>query len=194
MIPNHIQKLYEQGRWDILTLLFRRAWDATADKTLVEQRENVEMLKRYFTALTQRPAFKSDNAKWDAQIAKYVAVLGYDNLAEDIRSAIVKYKPQSMLFFIFRADGRTTRWEMLYRRFLEKEYLERKNEYKKGWDDLQKTVNLKAIEPMWVIDARTRHKTLKSMLPTAKIDEKKFYQREITKIENQLTHHGYKID
>ncbi|HHL71349.1 MAG TPA: hypothetical protein ENJ29_02460 [Bacteroidetes bacterium] len=196
-VPKEIERLYEQEKWPELILVFRKKWDEKGWLYLKQNKNAVQRVKQEFTRLTRRPPYNHiGNARyWDEQIGKFCARLGVKALIEDMRAAVPKYKPRSIVYFLFGSGGKASRWEMLLRQQIARELQEQKEKDNEAYQALYRLLGFAPAKPVqsvpdWVLDARKRLRALQQT-PVDCVAQMRELEREISRIKHNLKVHGY---
>jgi hypothetical protein len=191
-IPESIHMLFRMRRWGVLSIIFTRAHQESAS-AIAYNKTAVERVKSTFTELTGYKPYTSHEEKWDAILARLVDHAGPDALIADIESAR-RYQPRSLLFFIYRADGKASRWQMLVDQLYKDKHEKDKQELLFAWQDIKDIVSVQSLhtEPTWVVSAKKRLELLQNMRLKVSANERAKYDRETATIQARLSANGYK--
>jgi hypothetical protein len=155
-----IGKLLEEKRYPELVYFVRKLWDKEGWLYLKRNKNAVERVKCEFTRLTGKAPYTSmgDTTRWDQQIARYVDRLGVKAIIDDMQQAKLRYKPKSILYFIYSSGQMPCRWENLVLDQVEAEAERAKKEENEMASALAKYIGLPdlAVEPDWVLNAKIR--------------------------------------
>lgn len=168
-IPKELEYLISGKRWAELMIYARYMWDQQAWLANKRNKNAVARIKQEFTRLTRKPPYyQGTNAKyWDEQIAKYVDRLGVKAIIDDMRIVIPKYKPRSIIYFLYTGDNKASRWEMLLRDKIAEEMKAQKDLDNEAYAAMAKVFGfeLRRMEskPQWITDAEKRLKTLEQL-------------------------------
>lgn len=201
-IPNIVARLYAERNWPMLIYYFRGCWNEQSWLYLKRNGNAVKRIKDEFTRLTGRPAYSpATNAKhWDQEIAKYAERLGVAALIDDMRLAVAKYEPKSIIYFL-HASG-ACRWEMLLMDKIQEEIRQRQHEDNSAYADMAKlfpSVVVKKVEPEWVAVAKKRRQQIAIIMQNylntetaaMPLSEMRDLKIELERINQNLTKFGY---
>lgn len=153
------QKLLDERKFPELIYIVRRLWDDFGWLYLKRNRNAVDRVKEEFVKLTghQPYASTSSSDRWDQQIAKYVDRLGVKVLIDDMRLAVRRFNPNSIVYFLHSSGNMPCRWENLLLDDIETKSKRDKQKEKKFFENLARDLGLnKQTEPTWVKVARER--------------------------------------
>lgn len=200
MIPEHLQKLYDQERWDELYYYFRKKSEEKNWLYLKKYRNAVDRVKAAFVEIFGGPAYGPGTSThfFDEKIAFFCDRLGVAALIDDFKLAKAKYgNIKSIVYFLHSGKG-ASRWEMLHVAKLERDWEQFKAKEKKETEEFAKKITINraaAQEPDWVIAARKRYNQLQQQAASLTLTSDQLYQlqREMSKIVNNFKKFNYQL-
>lgn len=195
MIPDLVQKWWDEKNYDLLAHVFRNMAAGRRSYYLRRNRNAVERVKDEFVRLFKRPhgCGAVMQGRLHEEIARYVHHLGVKTLIDDMRSAAVKYHPQSLLWFIMRSDHQASRWEMLLSVKLEEDAKAEKNAYADLWNGIRSDLRLQSVTPEWVVSAKKEWRRLEMESKRQRGTEYLQSTRSMKAIEARLENAGFSI-
>jgi len=187
---NIVTQLIEKRQWWDLVYLFRRLWYEDGDLYHRRQKNAVACIIQEYENLSGQKIQLT--LRTCQRVATYVDRVGVAALIDDMHEAFKKHKPKSIFYFIHRADGQSSRWEMLVMDEINKEAAEEKASFNQIADELNLIVG-KKVEPSWVRTARGKLKHLRHQLQRKGGIERIKIQNHINAIESRLINQGFKI-
>jgi hypothetical protein len=199
----------------IITAIRAKRWSTV--KTFAQKRWNEDGYvaeKRWGTAVTRildkfqdlygHPAFKNSTKAWTIQETRKSIAIWIDrvgspaSLIKDLEAAKLNgARPMTINYFIFRADGKACRWEMLWLDLMNirAEEAKRKELAWRPGDDTPEEVkrfienSATPVTPTWVANAKARLKVLSRFVQDNEANAA--MRREFNQIEARLQKHGY---